>query len=96
MHFSRNDSGETKVELVVNGNVLSFNYITLVKHLIVNAKLEEPTFDEGFSDEEKASVNSMSQLLMQACSKESKRDTDDDLPPLALFDPKVEDEDVPF
>jgi hypothetical protein len=96
MHFSRSDSGETKVELVENGDILSFNYITLVKYLIVNAKLEETTFDEGFSDEEKASVNSMAQLLMQACSKESKSDTDDDSPPFAPFDPKVEDEDVPF
>lgn len=72
MHFSRNESGETMVQLVENGNVIPFNYITLVKHLIVNANLEETTFGEGFSAEEKDSVNSMAESLVQACSKESK------------------------
>lgn len=81
MHFLRSNSGETMVQLVKNGNVLPFNYITLVKHLIDNANLEETTFDEGFSVEEKASVNSMAKLLVQVCRKESKRDTDDYLHP---------------
>jgi hypothetical protein len=71
MHFSRAESGETIVQLVENGNTQSFNYITLVKHLIINANLEATTFGEGFSDEEKASVNSMAEHLVQACSKKS-------------------------
>jgi hypothetical protein len=71
IHFSRSDSGETNVQLLEKKKVLPFDYITLVKHLIVNAKLEETTFDGTFSTEEKASVNSMAQLLVKACSKKS-------------------------
>lgn len=72
MHFLRSDSGETTVQLIIDGNVFPFNYITLVKHLILNGSIEETTFGEGFSDEEKASVNSMVKSLAEACSKESK------------------------
>lgn len=74
MHFSRSDSGEAKVELVENKHTLPFDYITLVKHLIINSNLEETTFDSGFSPEEIASVNSMVQELLNTCSKESKKE----------------------
>jgi hypothetical protein len=69
MHFSRNASGETLIQLVQDGKEIPFNYITLVKHLIEKAELEETMFAESFSDEEKASVNSMTQLLIEACKK---------------------------
>lgn len=72
VHFSRSDSGETKVQLVEKGNVRPFNYITLVKYLIDNGTLEETTFDGGFSVEEEDVVNSMVQLLEQSCNKKSK------------------------
>ena len=72
IHFSRNDSGETEVQLVEKENRLPFSYITLVKHLIDNASLEETSFGEGFSNEEKSAVNSMVQNLEQACSKRTK------------------------
>ncbi len=72
MHFSRSDTGETVVQLIENGDALPFNYITLVKHLIVNANLEETTFDEEFSSEEQAAVNSMAERLVEACKKEPK------------------------
>lgn len=91
MHFLRNDSGETTVQLVEDGNMLPFNYTTLVKHLIANAKLEETTFDGEFSTEERASVNSMVELLVQACSEESSGEQVADGTP---FD--FENKDAPF
>jgi hypothetical protein len=69
LHFSRNKLGEATVGLVENNNALPFNYTTLVKQLINSGDLEETTFDEGFANEEKASVNSMVQLLTEACRK---------------------------
>lgn len=69
MHFSRTESGEPLVQLIRDEIEEPFDYIKLIKHLIEKGELQQATFAEAFSPEEKAAVNSMVQKLVEACQK---------------------------
>ena len=57
--FSKNEKQEISVLSKDGDNTVEFNYIDMIKNLIIVKQLEEPEFNGDFSESEKESVFSM-------------------------------------
>ena len=57
--FCKNEQQEISVFSQDGDNTVEFNYIDMVKNLIIVKRLQEPEFNGDFSQQEKESVLSM-------------------------------------
>lgn len=68
--FRKDDEAKISVFHKVGTEEISFSYVDMIKKLIETKKMEKPEIEDGFSEEETKSINSMADLINEKLNEE--------------------------
>ena len=73
--FKKDEDSQINVFQNVDGQVIDFSYVYMIKALISSKEMEEPEISDGFSEAEISSINSMVKYINMEITTTENSDT---------------------
>lgn len=71
--FKKDKVSQISVLQLINAKEQEFSYVDMIKALIKSKKMENPKISTGFTEAEKASINSMVSFINKEVSTKGKK-----------------------